>query len=89
MRAVTVAEPGGPEVLRLSEVADPVAGPGEVLIRVVAAGLNGADLSQRRGFYPPPAGAPAPSPPSAPTSTAGRSAIGCARCSRAAATPSS
>ncbi|GIT79473.1 NAD(P)H quinone oxidoreductase [Leifsonia sp. LS1] len=58
MRAVTIAEPGGPEVLRLREVADPQPAAGEVLIRVAAAGLNGADLSQRRGFYPPPAGAP-------------------------------
>ncbi|WP_025157308.1 NAD(P)H-quinone oxidoreductase [Leifsonia aquatica] len=59
MLAVTIAEPGGPEALRLGEVADPVPTDGEVLIRVAAAGLNGADLSQRRGFYPPPPGAPA------------------------------
>lgn len=59
MLAVTIAEPGGPEALRLGEVADPVPADGEVLIRVAAAGLNGADLSQRRGFYPPPPGAPA------------------------------
>ncbi|GAA0419283.1 NAD(P)H-quinone oxidoreductase [Leifsonia naganoensis] len=58
MRAVTIAEPGDPSVLRISEVADPVARDGEVVIRVAAAGLNGADLSQRRGFYPPPPGAP-------------------------------
>ncbi|MFF2051351.1 NAD(P)H-quinone oxidoreductase [Leifsonia sp. NPDC058194] len=59
MRAVTIAEPGDPDVLRLGEVADPEPGAGEVLIRVVAAGINGADLSQRRGHYPPPPGAPA------------------------------
>lgn len=58
MLAVTVAEPGDPSVLRLAEVADPLPGDGDVLIRVAAAGLNGADLSQRRGFYPPPPGAP-------------------------------
>ncbi|MDR6970104.1 NAD(P)H-quinone oxidoreductase [Leifsonia shinshuensis] len=58
MRAVVVAQPGGPEVLALAEVPDPVPTAREVRIRVVAAGLNGADLSQRRGFYPPPAGAP-------------------------------
>jgi putative PIG3 family NAD(P)H quinone oxidoreductase len=58
MRAVVVAEPGGPEVLQEVELPDPVPGPGEVRIRVAAAGINGADLSQRRGFYPPPAGAP-------------------------------
>lgn len=58
MRAVIVAEPGEPGVLRLREVPDAVAGPGEVLIRVTAAGLNGADLSQRRGYYPSPPGAP-------------------------------
>lgn len=59
MRAVTVPEPGDADVLRLAEVPDPVAGPGEVVIRVAAAGVNGADLSQRRGFYPSPPGAPA------------------------------
>lgn len=58
MLAVTVAEPGDASVLRLAEVADPLPGDGDVLIRVAAAGLNGADLSQRRGFYPPPPGAP-------------------------------
>jgi putative PIG3 family NAD(P)H quinone oxidoreductase len=58
MRAVIVAEPGDADVLTLADRPDPVPGPGEVRIRVVAAGLNGADLSQRRGFYPSPAGAP-------------------------------
>ncbi|MDQ0707717.1 putative PIG3 family NAD(P)H quinone oxidoreductase [Arthrobacter woluwensis] len=57
MRAVQITEPGGPEVLRVTEMPDPVPGPGEVLIDVVAAGLNRADVQQRRGFYPPPAGA--------------------------------
>jgi putative PIG3 family NAD(P)H quinone oxidoreductase len=58
MRAITFDSPGGPDVLALSELPDPVAGPGEVLIRVAAAGVNRADLSQREGAYPPPAGAP-------------------------------
>ncbi|HEY0816731.1 MAG TPA: NAD(P)H-quinone oxidoreductase [Pseudonocardia sp.] len=57
MRAITVDEPGGPEVLRWSEVPDPVAGPGEVLVDVAAAGVNRADLMQRQGLYPPPPGA--------------------------------
>ena len=58
MRAVVVSEPGGPEVLQLADVPDPVAGPGEVLIDIVGAGVNRADLMQRQGFYPPPAGSP-------------------------------
>ncbi|MFJ3959032.1 NAD(P)H-quinone oxidoreductase [Arthrobacter sp. NPDC090010] len=57
MRAVQISEPGGPEVLHLNEVPDPVPGPGDVLIDVVAAGLNRADVQQRRGHYPPPPGA--------------------------------
>lgn len=44
--------------LELEERPDPVAGDGEILIRVRAAGVNGADLMQRAGRYPPPAGAP-------------------------------
>lgn len=57
MKAVYISEPGGPEVLELREVPAPVPGPGEVLIDVVAAGLNRADVQQRMGFYPPPPGA--------------------------------
>lgn len=57
MRIVTVTEPGGPENLTIAEVPRPVAAPGEVLIRVRAAGVNRADLLQRQGFYPPPPGA--------------------------------
>ncbi len=57
MRAVTVTEPGGPEVLTISELPDPEPGPGEVLIDVAATAVNRADLLQRRGFYPPPPGA--------------------------------
>lgn len=57
MKAVFISEPGGPEVLEVRDVAAPVPGVGEVLIDVVAAGLNRADVQQRRGFYPPPPGA--------------------------------
>jgi putative PIG3 family NAD(P)H quinone oxidoreductase len=58
MRAVVITQPGGPEVLRLEEVPDPVPGPGEVLVAVAAAGLNRADVLQRQGHYPPPPGSP-------------------------------
>jgi putative PIG3 family NAD(P)H quinone oxidoreductase len=57
MHAITVRKPGGPEVLERTEVADPVAGPGEVVVDVVASAVNRADLLQRQGFYPPPPGA--------------------------------
>ncbi len=56
MRAVYYAGKGGPEIVEVRDVADPVAGRGEVLVRVRAAGLNRADLLQRRGVYPPPPG---------------------------------
>lgn len=58
MQAVVITTPGGPDVLRLEEVPDPVPGPGEVVIQVTAAGVNPADAMQREGFYPPPPGAP-------------------------------
>jgi putative PIG3 family NAD(P)H quinone oxidoreductase len=58
MRAVVVDEPGGPDVLKVREVPDPVPGPGEVLVAVTTAGVNLADIAQREGFYPPPPGAP-------------------------------
>jgi putative PIG3 family NAD(P)H quinone oxidoreductase len=57
MRAVTISEPGGPEVLGWGEVPDPVCGPGEVIVDVAASAVNRADLMQRQGFYPPPKGA--------------------------------
>ena len=57
MQAIEISEPGGPEVLRLTERAKPTPGPGEVLIRVKAAGVNRPDVVQRRGLYPPPPGA--------------------------------
>ena len=56
MRIVTVTTPGGPENLTITEAPDPVAGAGEVVIRVRAAGVNRADLLQRQGHYPPPPG---------------------------------
>jgi putative PIG3 family NAD(P)H quinone oxidoreductase len=58
MRAVVVSQPGGPEVLNLEEVPDPVPAASEVVISVTAAGVNRADLMQRQGLYPPPPGAP-------------------------------
>ena len=58
MHAVVITKPGGPEVLQWTEVDDPVPGRGEVLVDVVASGVNRADLMQRQGFYPPPPGAP-------------------------------
>jgi putative PIG3 family NAD(P)H quinone oxidoreductase len=58
MYAITVREPGGPDVLEWTEVPDPDAGPGEVVIDIVASAVNRADLMQRQGHYPPPPGAP-------------------------------
>jgi putative PIG3 family NAD(P)H quinone oxidoreductase len=57
MKAIVVAQPGGPEVLTLAEVDDPIPGPGEVLLEVAATAVNRADLLQRAGSYPPPPGA--------------------------------
>jgi NADPH2:quinone reductase len=57
MRQIGVEAPGGPEVMKVVEGARPVAGAGEVLVRVRAAGVNRADLMQRAGKYPPPADA--------------------------------
>jgi putative PIG3 family NAD(P)H quinone oxidoreductase len=58
MKAVVITQPGGPEVLALQDVPDPVAGPGEVVLAVAATAVNRADLLQRMGHYPPPPGAP-------------------------------
>src|SRR4051794_9370340 len=57
MRAIEIAGPGGPDVLRL--VSRPVPEPraGEVLVRTIAAGVNRPDIMQRMGKYPPPPGA--------------------------------
>ena len=56
MKAIEISSPGPPDVLRLVDRPDPVPGPGEVLVRVVAAGVNRPDLMQRKGQYPPPPG---------------------------------
>ncbi len=55
MRAVVLEAKGGPEVLQIKEVPDPVAGPDEVLVQIVSSALNRADLLQRMGLYPGPA----------------------------------
>lgn len=57
MRIVALEGFGGPELLRIAEAEKPRPGAGEVLIRVKAAGLNRADIMQRKGNYPPPPGA--------------------------------
>ena len=57
MRAVEIAQPGGPEVLRVTERPRPEPSRGELLIRVAAAGVNRPDILQRRGGYAPPPGA--------------------------------
>jgi len=57
MQAVAITRPGDPEVLVRQPWPMPECGPGEVLIRVAAAGVNGPDLAQRRGQYDPPPGA--------------------------------
>jgi putative PIG3 family NAD(P)H quinone oxidoreductase len=54
--AIKIASPGGPEVLRPAERPMPRPGPGEVLIKVAAAGVNRPDAFQRRGLYAPPPG---------------------------------
>ncbi len=56
MRAVTMTDFGGPEVLVISELPKPKPAAGEVLIKTAAIGVNRADLLQRQGFYPPPEG---------------------------------
>jgi len=57
-RIVTANPPGGPEVLRLETRPMPQAGPGEILIRTAACGVNRPDQIERMGFYPAPPGAP-------------------------------
>lgn len=58
MKAVVITEPGKPGVLKIQERPVPEPASGEVLIRVVAAGINRPDIAQRKGHYPPPAWAP-------------------------------
>lgn len=57
MYAITIPQPGGPETLTWTEVPDPVAGDGEVVVEVAASAVNRADILQRQGFYDPPPGA--------------------------------
>ncbi|NIN72014.1 MAG: zinc-binding dehydrogenase [Gemmatimonadetes bacterium] len=62
MRAIVIREPGGPEVLEVQKIKAAEPGRREIRVRVYAAGVNRADLLQRRGHYPPPAGWPAEVP---------------------------
>ncbi|MBM3520126.1 MAG: NAD(P)H-quinone oxidoreductase [Alphaproteobacteria bacterium] len=59
MTAIAITTPGGPEVLRPAELPVPAPGPGQLLVKVAAAGVNRPDILQRQGAYPPPPGAPA------------------------------
>ena len=52
MRTITQNTAGGPEVLVIAEIDDPTPGPGEVLVRVSAAGINPVDAAVRAGYYP-------------------------------------
>lgn len=58
MKAIVITQPGTPDVLKLADVPKPELKPGEVLIKVAAAGVNRPDVAQRKGVYPPPPGAP-------------------------------
>ncbi|MCV6592125.1 MAG: NAD(P)H-quinone oxidoreductase [Silicimonas sp.] len=54
MRAVTIREPGAPDALEISTLPLPEIAPHQVLVKVAAAGVNGPDMMQRKGLYPPP-----------------------------------
>ncbi len=58
MKAITIPQFGGSEVLTLADVEEPRPGPDDVLIDIAATAVNRGDVLQRRGFYPPPEGAP-------------------------------
>ena len=58
MKAIIITQPGAPEVLQLTERPKPTFTVDEVLVKVLAAGINRPDVFQRKGNYPPPAGAP-------------------------------
>ncbi len=57
MKAIEITQPGAPDVLRPAERPDPIAGAGEVLVKVAASGVNRPDVLQRKGMYPVPPGA--------------------------------
>ena len=57
MTAIEITGPGGPDVLRVVQRPMPIPGPGQILIRTLAAGVNGPDVLQRKGIYDPPPGA--------------------------------
>ena len=57
LKAVVITKPGAPEVLQLQDRIVPEPAPGEVLVKVFAAGVNRPDVAQRKGHYPPPPGA--------------------------------
>ncbi len=57
MTAIAITEPGGPDVLQPRELPVPAPGPGQLLVKVRAAGVNRPDIMQRTGAYPPPKGA--------------------------------
>jgi NADPH:quinone reductase len=57
MTCIVIREPGGPDVLVVSEQPLPSPGEGEILVKVIAAGVNRPDVMQRQGHYPPPKGA--------------------------------
>jgi NADPH2:quinone reductase len=56
MTAVVIATPGGPDALKITEQPTPRPGPGQLLVKVAAAGVNRPDVAQRMGVYPPPPG---------------------------------
>jgi NADPH2:quinone reductase len=58
MTAIAIRAPGGPDMLVAEQRVVPQPGPGEILVKVEAAGVNRPDVMQRQGLYPPPAGAP-------------------------------
>ena len=57
MTVIAIKAPGGPEMLVPEERPVPAPGPGEILVKVAAAGVNRPDVRQRQGSYPPPKGA--------------------------------
>src|SRR5215470_1730495 len=56
MTAIAISAPGGPEVLKPASLPTPKPGPGQLLVKVAAAGVNRPDVAQRMGVYPPPPG---------------------------------